>query len=243
MDPEAWATLLPAALALFAVARHAVWRITRIVVTIGHEGGHALVAVLTGRRLSGIRLHSDSSGVTVSAGRPTGPGMVLTAMAGFLAPSLLGLLAAGLVTAALSRVLLWAVVGLLVVTLAYVRNLYGGMALLVTGALVGAVAWYGETEVQLAFCSATAWFLLLGGLRASWELRRGRSRQPRGRVDSDADQLARLTGVPATGWVGLFVVVGVLALALGGWWLVGDLVCRPGSTGALPGAVRVGVRA
>ena len=44
-----------------------------------HEAGHALTAVLTGRRLTGIRLHSDTSGLTLSTGRPSGPGMVATA--------------------------------------------------------------------------------------------------------------------------------------------------------------------
>ena len=60
-------------------------------ITIVHEAGHALVAVLVGRRLSGIRLHSDTSGLTLTKGKPYGPGMVLTALAGYVAPSLLGL--------------------------------------------------------------------------------------------------------------------------------------------------------
>ena len=41
----------------------------------------------TGRRLAGIRLHSDTSGLTVSRGKPTGIGMILTAAAGYTAPS------------------------------------------------------------------------------------------------------------------------------------------------------------
>src|SRR5674536_394270 len=49
------------------------WPRTRHVVTLAHEGAHGLAAVLTGRRLAGIRLHSDTSGLTVSSGRPRGP--------------------------------------------------------------------------------------------------------------------------------------------------------------------------
>jgi len=48
------------------------WPRTRHVVTLAHEGAHGLAAVLTGRRLAGIRLHSDTSGLTVSSGRPAG---------------------------------------------------------------------------------------------------------------------------------------------------------------------------
>jgi len=58
--------LLAAALALAVVGWTASWRVTRGVVTIAHEGGHALVAVLSGRGLTGIRLHADTSGVTGS---------------------------------------------------------------------------------------------------------------------------------------------------------------------------------
>ena len=38
-----------------------------------------------------MRLHTDTSGVTLSRGRPSGPGMVATAFAGYVAPCLLGL--------------------------------------------------------------------------------------------------------------------------------------------------------
>ncbi len=65
---------LTAAVALVLVLSRAVWPYTRMLVTITHEGGHAVAALLAGRRLQGIRLHSDTSGLTVSSGRPSGPG-------------------------------------------------------------------------------------------------------------------------------------------------------------------------
>jgi hypothetical protein len=83
------------------------WRVTGKVITIAHEGGHALVSVLSGRRLDGIRLHSDSSGVTYSRGRRTGPGLVLTAAAGYVMPSLLGAGAALLLAERHLTAMLW----------------------------------------------------------------------------------------------------------------------------------------
>ena len=77
-----------AAVAAALVLSPALWRSTRHVVTIAHEGAHGLVALAAGRRLSGIRLHSDTSGLTVSAGRPTGVGMVFTCAAGYTCPGL-----------------------------------------------------------------------------------------------------------------------------------------------------------
>ena len=47
--------------ALAVVVPHTVWRLSRNAITIAHEGGHGLVALLTGRRLDGIRLHSDTA--------------------------------------------------------------------------------------------------------------------------------------------------------------------------------------
>ena len=62
------------------------------------------------------------------------------------------------------------------------------------------------------------WFLLFGGLRPVLELRRSRRQRPG--VSNDADQLARLTGLPGGFWVGVFALVATGALTLGGWLLV-----------------------
>ena len=47
------------------------------------------------------------------------------------------------------------------------------------------------------------------------ELQRSRRRQP-GHTASDADQLARLTHLPALLWVGIFAVLCLAALVVGG---------------------------
>jgi Peptidase M50B-like len=219
-QPEAqrWLVLAAAGTALAAVSYHPVWRVVRNAVTIAHEGGHALFALLTGRRLSGIRLHADTSGVTVSYGKPTGFGMVLTAMAGYIAPSLLGLAGAALLGLGHSVALLWSCVALLAVMLLMIRNIYGLVAMLATGALVFAVSWFGRPELQAGFAYLAVWFLLLGGVRPvfelQWQRRSGRA------ANSDADQLAALTRVPGLLWVGFFAVVALGALILGGHWLI-----------------------
>ena len=88
--PPAWVVVVSGLAALAVVLDVRGWQLARNAITIAHEGGHALASVLTGRRLEGIRLHSDTSGETVSRGRGSGPGMVLTALAGYLTPPLLG---------------------------------------------------------------------------------------------------------------------------------------------------------
>jgi hypothetical protein len=197
--------LLAAVLAFVAVVWRVSWRWTRIVVTIAHEGGHALVAVLAGRGLTGIRLHPDTSGLTVSTGARRGPGLVFTFLGGYPAPSLLGLGGAALVAADHASLMLWIALGLLVATLIHIRNLYGAVAVLATGALVTAVAGWGAPRLQDGFAAALCWFLLFGGLRAVRELQRGRRWGLH--ASSDADMLARLTHVPGGMWAGLFWLV------------------------------------
>jgi len=204
-----------AAVALVLVVPYRPWRLARNVITIAHEGGHALVALLTGRRLTAIRLHSDTSGLTVSAGRPNGPGMVLTLLAGYVTPSLLGLIWAVVLATGRITLLLWTSLVVLALMLVMIRNAFGVVSLVVTGAVVFVVSWFASAAVQAAFAYLAVWFLLAGGVRPVFELQRLRRR---GRMrDSDADQVARLTRVPALMWVGVFLVVNVLALAAGAW--------------------------
>src|SRR6185437_6978981 len=105
--PPLWVIAASGAFAVLIVATAGTWRVARNSITIAHEGGHALASVLSGRRLQGIRLHSDTSGVTLSRGKRTGPGLVLTLAAGYLAPSLLGAGAAWLLAAHHVTAMLW----------------------------------------------------------------------------------------------------------------------------------------
>jgi len=218
LDPSSTLVIVTGACALAAVAVDVVWRRSRSVVTIVHEAGHALVALLTGRRLRGIRLHSDTSGLTLSVGKPRGPGMVATAAAGYLSPSLVGLAGVGLLAIDQVTIMLWAGTAVLVGMLLLIRNLYGAVLLVATGAIVVAVSFYATARVQAAFGYGVTWFLLLGAVRPIVELRRERRRRPGMR--SDADTLARLTPLPAGLWVALFGLLTVGALVAGGWLLL-----------------------
>jgi peptidase M50B-like protein len=212
-DPPLWIVVAAGVAALAAVAHGPTWRVARNVVTIAHEGGHALVAILTGRQLDGIRLHSDTSGVTVSRGRPHGPGMICTALAGYVTPPLLGLGCAWLLSDGRITLMLWAAIALLAGMLIMIRNMYGVFSVLATGAIIFAVSWLGDAEVQAGFSYLGAFFLLLAGARPVIELQQKRAR--RQARDSDADQLARLTGVPGLAWVTVFGLVAILALFFG----------------------------
>jgi hypothetical protein len=212
--PTTQVVLATAALAALLVLLPGAWPVARHVVTIAHEGAHGLAALLSGRRLSGIRLHSDTSGLTVSSGRPTGFGMILTSFAGYVGPAILGLAAALMLDAGRAAGLLWGLLVLLAALLVQIRNWFGLWSVLVSGAVVFAASWYLPERGLSAFGYLVAWFLLLSAPRPVLELQTKRWRgQAR---NSDADQLARLTGVPGLVWVGVFLAVTVGVAVLGG---------------------------
>jgi hypothetical protein len=198
--PPQWLVFVSGGLALIVVVSAWTWPRARTVVTIVHEGGHVIVALLTGQRRIRVRLYRDTGGETLSTGTGGGIGVALTAAAGYPAPSLVGL-------------------GVLIALAIAVRNLYGMLAVIVTAGTVAAVCLYASPVVQAAFGYTMTWFLLLGGVRPVAELYRERRRHRSWRTD--ADQLARLTHLPGGAWVVIFGVFAVAALGLSARWLVG----------------------
>ncbi len=202
------AAIVGAALALVPP----VWQFSRHVITLVHEAGHAVVALLTGRRLDAVRLHSDTSGLTISSGRPRGPGMVAMAAAGYLAPSVLGLACIWLVDAGHTSWALWAALVTLALMLLYIRNWFGLLVVALAGGVVAVLIWRTASGVQDLAASILAWFLLVAAPRATLDLWSHR-RHARTRT-SDADLLARLTHVPAGAWNAFLLLATVAALVL-----------------------------
>jgi len=202
-----------AVLGLVLVLYRRCWPVTRLLVTITHEGAHALAALLVGRRLTGIRLNSDTSGLTVSRGRAGGPGMIIMLGVGYLGPAFAGLGAAAMLVAGHSIGLLWLLVALLSLMLLLIRNLYGLLVLLVAGAVVFAISWYLMPAWQSAVAYLITWVLLIAAPKPVVELiiqrRQGRDQ------GSDVAQLSRLTGIPAGLWSGFFLVCSLAGLGLG----------------------------
>lgn len=201
------------------------WPLVRMGVTVCHEAGHALAATLSGRSLKGIRLHSDTSGVTLTKGKPAGTGMVLTLLAGYPAASLVGLLAAAVAGAGHAVGMLWLLVALLALMLLKIRNLYGALVVVGLGAVLAMATWYAPSEILVWLAYGLAWALLLAGPRPVLELAFSRGRDTEG---SDAAQLARLTNLPRLVWLVLWLAVTVGALALGTALMLPGVLTRTG---------------
>ena len=175
------------------------------------------MALLTGRQLTGIRLHSDTSGLTTSRGKARGFGMILTLLAGYPATSVAGLGAAFLLTRQLPLAVLWSLLVLMALMLVKIRNFYGLWIILVLGGGVFALTWWANAQVQHAAAYVITWFLLFAGPRPVLEMACQRRTSA---ATSDADQLGRLTWLPAALWVAIFFVVTVAGAAAGTYLLL-----------------------
>ena len=204
---------LAAGIAAALVLPRPIWPYTRLLITIINEGAHGVAACVTGRRLEGIRLHSDTSGLTVSSGRPSGPGMITMLMAGYLGPAVIGLGAVGLLLAGHSLGLLWVFVIMLALLLLQIRNFYGFVVVVGCAVVLILVSWYLPAPMQSGLAYVLTWTFLLAAPKPVLELISQRRRGPT--PQSDADQLARLTRVPASLWAGGFLIVNCAGLFFG----------------------------
>lgn len=219
--PDPSVVLVTGLVALALVLAPATWPRVRQGVTVVHEAGHAVVAVLVGRRLQSIRLHADTSGLTVSRGRPSGPGVVAMLAAGYLAPAVVGVGAATLLAVGRGVAMLWLLLLLTAVLLVWVRNGYGVLTLVIMGTAVGLLTWYGDPQAQAVVAYLIAWLLLLAAPRPVLELLvSGRAR----RRTSDAGQLAGLTRVPAVVWCLVMLLANLSGLFVGVTTLAPDLL-------------------
>lgn len=157
----------------------------------------------------------------MSRGPARGIGAVLTFAAGYPGPALLGVLAAWVLTSGYPTVVLWSVLILLAAITVQIRNWFGALVVCGTALPVAAISWFCSPPVQSGVAYLIVWILLFGGTRTVLDLQRGRRHTPGA---SDADQLARLTPLPAMAWVLCFAVITIAATCVGSWILVSPLI-------------------
>lgn len=183
----------------------------RLLVTLIHEGGHALATVLTGGAVRRIELYTDGSGVTVSSGGWP----LLIVPAGYLGAALLGALMLYLLnhSNAGRRSLYALAIGALLLTLLFVRNLFGivtglGLASLLFaagGLLPPLAAFFLAAFLAVQVCLNSV--LDLVGLTMTTGLFDA--------SHNDAALMARMTFVPPIVWAALWAALSIVIVGVG----------------------------
>jgi len=192
--------------ALAAVALSELWSASEHADAMAHEGAHAAVGAVFGRRVTGVWLYRDGAGNT-GLDPPRGPGYILAGIAGYLGPSGFGLGAAELIRIRHSVAVLWFALVLLLILLAPLRWSFGVVSVTGTGLLLFIIARYASLGMQVAAAYGLAWLLLLSGVGTV--MRHGKNAQ-------DAGVLKKLTMLPPGFWRDLWLAGSLLALIIGG---------------------------
>lgn len=196
-----WTLVAVLALGFVAATWWPAWRVLRLVVTLVHELGHALVGVACGRRFTGFVLRSDMSGHAVTVGPASGAGVVATTWAGYPAPGIVGTLLVGLATAGWAAPTLALLLVGLLTTLTRVRSALTGLVVVAVLTACAALWWWRDDALQQQVLVGVGLLLLVGAWRHLATMLGGI--EPR----SDPGSLARTTGVPAVLWVASFALV------------------------------------
>ena len=188
------------ALLLVALAYTAVAPLVSLV----HEGGHMVVGLLTGLRVTEFSIKDVGSAVTGFERLPWGPARILMTIGGYTMPPLVGLGGAALLAAGQVRPALWTALVLLVLAWAKAEKEWTTFVVLVLAVAVGYVLIHGSPSLQAAFAAGLVFVLLIGGVRSAVESSTD--------TGSDAAHLAHDTLIPRMLWKAGFVVVALLCL-------------------------------
>ena len=191
--------------ALVAVSFPPTWMFIRYFTLMAHEGSHALVDSLWGFKIKGVWLYwKDARGKT----EPDGQGNdIPSLLVGYVGPSLFGLAAAKLISIGHIIAVLWLTLVMLVVLLAFVKNVFGLVVIFVAGVVIYDFARSGTVAHQTLAAYGVAWLLLVSGVRGV--LRRWEG-------SGDSQNLATLTKIMPLTFSKIWLVGAIFAVFLGG---------------------------
>ncbi|WP_285318088.1 M50 family metallopeptidase [Pseudarthrobacter sp. lyk4-40-TYG-27] len=192
------------------------WRYFGLLATATHELGHAVAAVTSGQRLSGIRLRLDHSGTTTAYSRSR-VAAAWSCFWGYPVPALVGAAFVWCGVTGWGAAAMAASVVVLAASILFLRNL-AGFPITLT-AMAGAAALTFLATASAAGHAAVIFglALLVAAVRDLAKLTHVHLRRRDRLESSDAYLLYRATSVPSAVWITIFS-----ALVAGSWlaaWL------------------------
>ncbi|MET9265356.1 M50 family metallopeptidase [Amycolatopsis sp. NPDC004079] len=198
-----FAVAVSAATFVLMLAGPARWRpLTRanVLSTVVHEGGHALLSVVTGGGVFQIEVTSAETGLTRTWSTSRWS-RVLTLVAGYATPPLAGLGAAALLHRGLAPAVLALTVLAMVLVLLATRDALTLGIVVALGAAAFATLKWGPDWLRNTVAYLEAWLLLTSELGGVAALVVGRLRHGYYGLEDDAAGLAEASGIPAFAWI------------------------------------------
>lgn len=224
------ATLITVALWFIPYADYLVYPI-RLFVTFVHEGSHVLAALLTGGTVESLSVASNGSGEVYSV--PSGFfGSILTSSAGYLGSMAFGVLLLVLVRRSFSAriVLTGSAIFVGVMTIIFgllapfwnllpANTTLGGIAFTVISGIVLtagllAIARYAKPNIAqfvMSFLAVQCILNAVSDLKTVFFL----SSPFANPMQTDAANMAAATGIPAIGWVVIWIGISILMISVG----------------------------
>ena len=179
---------------------------------MAHEGAHAVVGSVMGFTLAGVTLDMESNGITELG---QGAGHRTTANADEVrrlpGPERLRALRGEAHRDRRVVTVLWLAIFLLVLLLFTIRKSFGIVSVPAAIALLAVVEHYSRDGLEEVIIYGLTWLLLLSGVRVA---------VAHGADAGDAANLSRTTYIPRLIWALLWLAGTVLAVVIGGKWLV-----------------------
>ncbi len=207
-------TLILVAILYFAVPQSFRYPLD-LFLTFIHEGGHALAALLSGGKVLNLVVDPNQAGVTTTM-RGFRP---LVISGGYLGVSLAGALLLRLNTIPrIRKYILEAIaLGVLALTMLYAGNPFTLFLGIATAGTLGFIGLKTSAFTEYLVVNFLAVYIGLGALKefpTLWALHGGAARISAGGAAgmTDAEAMAQLSGIPANGWVVLWLSLSVFLL-------------------------------
>ena len=197
--------------ALVVVMVPFLWPVARHFNVMAHEGAHALVGILLGITLEAVILKRETGETSFKAIRGAALRLVLVGFVGYLGPSLFGLGAAKLIETGRVVTVLWLAIMLLVLLFFTLARSLGMISVPVAIFLLVLVTRNAHAWLEEVVVYGLTWLLLLDGVRVAIG---------HGVNATDAHLLRGRTHIHPRFWSLLWIAGTVLAVVIGGKWLI-----------------------
>jgi hypothetical protein len=197
--------------ALIVVTVPFLWPIARHINVMAHEGAHALAAILLGFALETVILRRETGETTYQAARGAILRLITVGFVGYLGPSLFGLAAAKLIETGRVVTVLWLLIMMLVLLFFFIGRSLGMISVPVAIVLLVLVTRNAHAWLEEVVIYGLTWLLLLDGVRMA---------VAHGAKASDAVILRGRTHIHPRFWSLLWIAGTVLAVLIGGKWMI-----------------------